>query len=456
MLLLALVAITPLHFHFDASEFTNAVYQTACLTDRIACTKPVYARFWNEKMKPTREDNDRTDEFARIFRQLEHDAGPVPPAPFLPNYAGYYPPLRLRVRLLAAALASKSAADFRRRAAAYAKPDQADRLARILEEVEQRLHPWWVSTGRAIVQPRVSGAARAMTRLGAPEMVRQVSGFLDVQESAPDIYMHLVPSPEFEGDRASANPNMNHFCLEVTKDFDAVGFGWIAVHEQTHSLYDLSPEEKKLALMRQFLDSPDPSAHSFYAFMNEAMATAIQLLLLERNGKKDDDPYRDPYIPRLAQAALPLVREALAHKTSLFDGFAGPYIAAGRKQLGADADTVRFRFSAAAVLGDDELKGAFLEQIPVKFSTDSEEDAKRFPLLPAIRVLSYEQAAAFAGQIGKMPDASGQRAFACIRRTAPERETLFLVGRDAAAIGDLAKKLAASKEPAAEGIVALL
>jgi hypothetical protein len=74
MLLLALVVAAPLHFHFDASEFANAVYHVGCLTGRLACTKTVYTKFWNEKYNVTREDGARFDEFRKIFEQLEDAA----------------------------------------------------------------------------------------------------------------------------------------------------------------------------------------------------------------------------------------------------------------------------------------------------------------------------------------------------------------------------------------------
>jgi len=81
--------------------------------------------------------------------------------------------------------------------------------------------------------------------------------------------------------------------VEINKEMDTAAAGWVAVHEETHALYDLAPEDKKQALMQQFADSTDPSAGPFYEYLNEAVATAVQLLLLERNGKKDDDPYRE-------------------------------------------------------------------------------------------------------------------------------------------------------------------
>src|SRR6266567_1084251 len=195
MLFLALLAAAPLHFHFDASEFANAVYHVGCLTDRLACTKRVYTKCWNEKYRVTPEDGARFDQFRKTFEELEDAAGKSQPAPFLPNYLGHFPPLRARVRLVAAALDSKSPQEFRRRAAAYAKPEQVERLAQILEYVEKRLHPWWVSTGRAIAQQRIKGVERRMTSLGMPKLAEQAAAFLEAKEAARDLYVHAVPSP---------------------------------------------------------------------------------------------------------------------------------------------------------------------------------------------------------------------------------------------------------------------
>jgi hypothetical protein len=453
MLLLAIVAAAPLHFHFDASEWANAVYNTACLAKRVGCSQPIYKRFWNGPLHETKEDEARFNEFEAIFQKLEQEAGPVPTLPLMPNYTSDFPSLRVRLRVMAAALGAKSAADFRRRAAGDAAPQTVDRLAAIFESVEERLHPWWMATGREEVEPRVRQTEREMTRLGAPDLARRAAAFLEAAPGGRDLYVHLMPSPEFAQDAASATPALNHFSIEVTKEFDISSMASVALHELTHALYELSPEEKKVDLIRQFAASPDPAAGPLYMFLNEAVATAVQLLLLERNGMKDDDPYHDPYIPRLAQAALPLVREAFAHKGTLFEGFSGAYLAAGRKQLGADADSVAFRFSAAAVLGDGALKDAFYQQIPMRFTADSEEEAKPFARLPYIRVLTDSEARAFAGQMGTMPEASKQPGFAWIARGPGDRETLFVVGRDAAAVGEVARKLAASKPPFAEGLV---
>src|SRR5262244_2421010 len=122
LLLFAVAVAVPLHFHFDAAEFTNAVYHTACITGHLVCSQDVYLRFWNEKYHPTPEDRARFDEFSKIFDELESSAPPVRTTPFLPNDMSYFPALKVREQVIAAALESKSPTEFRRRAAVFMKP----------------------------------------------------------------------------------------------------------------------------------------------------------------------------------------------------------------------------------------------------------------------------------------------------------------------------------------------
>jgi hypothetical protein len=446
MLLLAALAIAPLRFHVDASEFANTVYHVACLTDRAACSKPIYTKFWNEQYHVTREDGARFDEFRETMEKLEGEAGAIPPAPFLPNYASHFPPLRVRKQLLAAMLASKSGADFRRRAVGGAKPETLARLAEILGAVEKRLHPWWVSTGGPIARAKLKGLDKEMERLGISRLASEAAAFLEVKDATRDIYIHAIPSPAFDGNDATANPNLNHFCMEITHDFNVPGMASIALHELTHSLYELSASEKKQAFLREFAASPDPAAQGLYMYFNEAMATAVQLLLLERNGQKDDDPYRNRYIPRLGGATLPLVREAFERRTTLFDGFAARYLAAGRKALADDADSLAFRFSTPALLGNAELRAGYVAVLPPISAVTSEEDRAHFARMHVVRVVTLDEAPPIEG-------VRGHRGFAYLRGVGDRSQELLLAGRDPAAIEDLARKLADWQGSTAEGLL---
>src|ERR1041384_527385 len=131
VLLFAIVAAAQLQFHFDATEFANAVYHTACMTGRLNCSRAVYLRFWNEKYHATPEDGARFDEFGRILDELESTVKPGRPLPFLPNDFTYFPALQVRERMLATAFGSKSPAEFRKRMVAFATPSQTARLAEV-------------------------------------------------------------------------------------------------------------------------------------------------------------------------------------------------------------------------------------------------------------------------------------------------------------------------------------
>src|SRR4051794_12822015 len=54
MLALALLAVLPLRFHFDASEFSNSVHHVSCLSGQILCTSSVYKEFWKRLRTPRR------------------------------------------------------------------------------------------------------------------------------------------------------------------------------------------------------------------------------------------------------------------------------------------------------------------------------------------------------------------------------------------------------------------
>lgn len=320
LLLLAIASAVPFHFHFDATEFSNIVYQTACVTGRISCSRTIYERFWREKYHANQQDEARFNEFGSIFDQLESAAAPGVPTPFLSNDMSYFPGLKIRNRLVATALGSKSPAEFRRRAAAIAKPAQAGRLAAILAYFQQRLHPWWVSTGQPMLKDRFTRIEQLLRAERAPALAAEVAALLETQPNSHDYYLHVVPGPEYEGDEGSGTMVLNQFCLEVSHRVKSGDLGWIVVHEFTHSIYSQAPQDRKDALMRQFVESRDALAHPLYVYLNEALATAVELLLAERNGKTLDDPYTDPFIPRLGRAVLPLLRVALESRTTLYDG----------------------------------------------------------------------------------------------------------------------------------------
>ena len=153
-----------------------------------------------------------------------------------------------------------------------------------------------------------------------------------------NVYMHVVPSPDVGNDDASGTVIRNHFFMELVpppgSDSAAsrraakmvVG---VAVHELAHALYDSAPVTVHLALMRQFVVASDHGGPSMYAFVNEAIATAVSGMVADLASEDDSDDGgedRHPYIPRLGRAATEPLRMALATSKTMNDGFVDDYV----------------------------------------------------------------------------------------------------------------------------------
>ena len=362
MLLLFLVAAAaPLRFHVDATEFANTVYHTVCTTGRMSCSRDIYLRFWNEKYKATPEDGKHFDTFTGVLDELEKAARAPRPLPYLPNDFEYWPALEIRQRVVSAMFGSKSPADFRRRARRLMTAAQSERIGEVLEYFGKRLHPWWVTTGQPIVARHIKDIQSEFAKSGLAGTAAEVAAFLDTRPESRHYFLHAVPSPEYDGEHADGTAIGNHFAVELTHRAKGSDAGWVAIHEFTHTMYQLAPSARKDALMRQFVEAEDASGQAFYMYLNEAPATAVEILQAERQRQALDEPYTDPYIPRLAKAVLPILRVALAKRETLYDGFARPYLAAARAELGDDADGLQFRFSVVALLSEPDVEAAFLE-----------------------------------------------------------------------------------------------
>jgi hypothetical protein len=134
-------------------------------------------------------------------------------------------------------------------------------------------------------------------------LLRQVASFVRADAGITNVYMHVVPSPDVGNDNASGTVIRNHFFMELVppgpadadRDRAAKMVVSVAVHELTHALYDSAPPATHLALMRQFVAVSDRSGPSMYAFLNEAIATAVQGMAVAL-AQDDEGEYRHPYI----------------------------------------------------------------------------------------------------------------------------------------------------------------
>jgi hypothetical protein len=199
LLLFAVAVAAPLHFHVDGTEFANTVYHTVCTTGHMSCSHDIYKRFWYEKYKTAPDDQRHFDAFNEVLDEIV-SAAPAPrPLPYLPNDFTYQQGFDIVPRVEATMFGARSAADFRRQARKLITAAQAERIAEVLDYFGKRLHPWWVANGQPIVEKHIKDIQSEFAKSEVEKTAAQVAGFLEAQPESRDFYLHVVPSPEYEG-----------------------------------------------------------------------------------------------------------------------------------------------------------------------------------------------------------------------------------------------------------------
>lgn len=471
MVAAASLIVASLAFHVDASEYAHVVYNVACLAQQVPCTKEKYDRLWKDELRWSTDDEAQLQRWESLVRAAETRSPVEPDAPLLANYLSFFPAIRQRQAILAAALEANSPAAFEARAARIVPPDDARALAGVLRHFQMRLHPWWQRTGRH----RVAGL-RAIERALSPpirNLITHAASFVEADSSITDVYMHVVPSPDVSNDDASGTAVRNHFFMELVPPAKTGVDGAtemvvsVGIHELTHALYDSASTATHLRLMRQFVDAPERAAPAMYAFLNEAIATGVQeiaaaLVRKARGlGESADDGagYRHPYIPRLGRAAMAPLEDAFAAGKTITDGFAAAYLRAGRDALAADADSLKFRFAATALLAGDSMGpavGAFRDAVGPTYTVSTLPEWRRAGELSAVFLLDYNDVRQFADQIPDLASLVTHRGFAFINPYKTRGHVLVLSGRDAAAVVDVVKQLRPSDALPKDGVVVMV
>jgi hypothetical protein len=461
MILAAALLAAPLVFHTDAGEFANVVYNVACLTHQISCTTEKYERFWKEELDWSPADQRELVRWQTIVADGERRAPAATSAPLLPNYLSYYPGLRFRQSIIATALDTDSAGEFRRRAGRVVSAADARALASALSHFQQRLHPWWERVGRARVRP-VRDVERALTP-ARKELARRAAAFVHAPPDLTDVFMHVVPSPDVSNDEATGTAVRNHFFMELvppdTVKEPAADVGKMVVsiglHELTHAFYDSAPVQVHQEIMQQFVDSSDARAPSFYTYLNEAIATAVQEMA-------DDEPrsegggYRDAYIPRLGHAAVPLIADAMFNGKTMSDGFVAGYLRNGREVLNGDVDTLQFALSSAAVIASDPMQSAvqeFRKAFSPRFTVSTQAEWQTFGELNAVLLLDYREAGQFTSHVPLLDTLTTHRGFAFLTGYKKKSRMLMLAGRDPTAVADVVARLATMKSVPPNGVI---
>jgi hypothetical protein len=455
MLALLLLAVAPVQFQFDASEFTNAVYHVACLAGQSPCSNSLYTEFWNERYKVTREDGAQFDAWKGVFQRAERNGSSPAAMPIPPNLLSHYPSLRIRQDLMAAVLGSPSPRDLERRAAKIVPPADAAILARAAAHIQERLHPWWMAHGKALVDSHRDQVQRYMAKEKAGDLMTGVAAFFGGVGDMKEVYVHLVASPRQDQKNAKANFMANHFVVEVLPGDDPRDTAWKAVHELTHAMYERTAP-KHSELIAQFLATKERAAQAMYTILNEAVATAVQLILVERQGRTDDDPYHHPFIPRMARTVVPLLKEAMTEKRTFLDGFVPKYVSNAKTELGPVAATPPFLLLCTAVLGDEDYAKAFHALFPALSTVTEESEWRRFPEMNAVRMQTYAQSGDAGASIAGLAELKRQKAFAYIVPRGRTGMEVYLLGQDAAATKAVVEAFAKLPSIPASGLAVAL
>jgi hypothetical protein len=455
MLALALLAIVPIRIHVDAEVFPNAAHHLACLSERMPCTRESFERFWHHDQHWTTADQAALDGWKATMKTIAARQPNPQESPFLPNFLSWYPELVAVNKVVAAALGSKSEAEFRKKANGLALPEEVATLAGSLQHFKVRLEPWWKATGQPYAEARRRQVEKQLRKLHADSQASRVAAFYESEMPTKDFFLHLTPRADVQSKDASATFTRNQMVVELTDEMLAEGLVSVVLHEMTHALYELAPLAKHRAFIQEFLQAPDALSQPMYAIANEGLATAIQINELRRSGQSDDDPYHHPFIPRVGVSAAPLVDAAMKAGKTAFQGFATPYLKATTEALGAELGSPRFVMTTGIVADFDlpESAKSFRAEFPM-LTAAGFSDRTRYKELNIAFLVTYDKLNAVGENWRELADmAKEHRGFAFTARRNTKGRMYVLAGRDEAIVNELIVKLAALRTGTPDGLI---
>jgi hypothetical protein len=458
MLVLALLAVTaPFRFHVDAAEFPNVVFHVSCLSGGSPCTKPEIEKFWHDDLRWTDLDQRQLDAWNAVLDGVAARQPKPLESPFLPNFPSYYPGLAAKRRIIAAGLDSRSPAEFRKRAATLAPANEILQLSNALEHFQQRLRPWWRSTGERYAAARRKPIQSLMNAPGVATVSDRIARFMESETGGREFRVDLIPRNNPRSDAATATFVGNHLLLELIdsmkKPNDAIP---VLIHELTHALYELAPLRLHQKLIRDFAAASEPHAQALYAILNEGIATGVQRNLLDAAEQNDQDVYRHPFIPRIASAVSAPLRGALENGPTLFHGFLESYLRACPIELKDELASPRFILLSAILfrIGElDEAEKAYHSDL-APISSASPDDRGRFPEVNIVFLITYDKLDAIAGNWNEIvPLSQRHRGFAFSSPRNNKGRTYVLAGRDDMTVAEVVKRLAAIRTGTGDGLV---
>jgi len=351
-------------FHFHSRPIANLVWQLDSMAGLAQGDGVAFHRFWKEKLDWTDEDEQQLDRWTELSKKYRRQSlSPVDGTPYPLNCPTPYiakDGVTRNQNVRIAALEATDLRDYQQRLLKAIPSRDAVKFGLLVAHFEARFQHWWKSKAEGAGSELVLNFKDAMHEYAMPELAQQLAAFTEAQLSPNhEVHFHLMVRPARYGDGIAGTQIQNHMIAELGQREQAPPRLSLLMHELMHHFYDSAPVERHTALLKSFLEAPEPHSMGLYAYLNEAVATAVGILVdarvqtpLRLVGHLAD-PRRvslDPTAAKLGIGIYLSLEKHLRHHRTLFDGFAPMYIASGCKALGDFARGPQLELASRTVI----------------------------------------------------------------------------------------------------------
>lgn len=335
-------------FHFRSRPIANLVWQLDSMAGLAQGDGGAYRRFWKDKFDWNAQDDQQLERWIELSKRYRRQSlSPIGDSPYPVNCPTPYSSnsgVARNQNVRIAALEATDLRDYQQRLLQAIPPRDAVKFGLIVAHFDPRFQKWWRSKGENAGEELVLNFKDAMHEYAMAELAQQLAAFTEAQLN-PDheVTFHLMVRPARYGDGIAGTQIRNHMIAEMGQREHAAPRLSLLMHELMHHFYDSAPVEKHTALVRTFLEAPEPHSMGLYTYLNEAIATAVGILVDARVqtpqrlvGHLADDRRvsLDRTAAKLAIGIYLNLEKHLRQRRTLFDGFAPIYIASGCKALG--------------------------------------------------------------------------------------------------------------------------
>lgn len=411
----------PVEFRFVASELANLTFQLDAMAGMGKAEGEAYRALWRQELRWDREDDWQLERWKSLRRRQKtgrepgRSGAPVRAVAWPPNYAGYYgQELGLDQDVRIAGLQAGSEKDYGKRLRRLLERREADGLVSVVKHFRPRFGRFWQTEALGQLRPKALQFEALVRKHDIAALAERLAVFSESKLGPRrEAWFYLIAHPARFGKATVATMLRNHAPVELLESETPEERLAVIVHELVHYFYDRAPLERHMGLIAEFEAATPAWRMAAYSYLNEAVATAAQVLVERRLRTGADfgrwtasrrNVYSQPWVAALGLASYPLLERCLEGQCGLFHGFAGRYLAAAETALGERVAHPHFLLASRVVLtAGDELRAAsrlFRERVPSIMHATGWEQLARFPGLPVVVLARDGEQAPMLERIG--------------------------------------------------------